>query len=150
MTSRHIYCTTIFDIDCCRGLGKQIWTQSGSNWPEMGQIRVFFQVRFSTFGSIWKKSPDFPHLGTIWPTLGPNVVTQVVVYIFLQVNNNKNAVVCILRQMWIQFVTFTVIYTIHCHCYYSFTLGMFIYNVTLKGRGRGLEYENRSNRARLG
>ena len=29
--------------------GDQIWPQSGSDWPEMGQIWGFFQIRFSTF-----------------------------------------------------------------------------------------------------
>ena len=50
----------------------------------MGQIRGFFQIRFSTFGLvepnvlnlIWKKFPDLSHLGSIWPTLGSNLVTQ--------------------------------------------------------------------------
>ena len=32
--------------------GDQIWTQNGSDWPQMGQIRDFFRSDFSTF---WRK-----------------------------------------------------------------------------------------------
>ena len=34
--------------------GDQIWPQSGSDLPEMGQFREFFQIRFSTF---WLSEP---------------------------------------------------------------------------------------------
>ena len=44
--------------------GDQIWTQSESDWPQMGQIRGYFQIRFSTrHGADLKKSPDLSHLG---------------------------------------------------------------------------------------
>ena len=45
--------------------GYQIWPQSGSDWPQMGQIREIFRS-------------DSVHLGPIWPTLGPNLVTVLI------------------------------------------------------------------------
>ena len=36
------------------GHGGQIWAQSGSDWPQMGQIRGLFQIRFNTF---WLTEP---------------------------------------------------------------------------------------------
>ena len=44
-----------FTNDCI--LGDQIWTQNGSDWPQMGQIRVFSRSDFSAFGApnlTWK------------------------------------------------------------------------------------------------
>ena len=37
----------------------QIWNQSVSDWPEMGQIRDFFKSDFSTFGSQIGQIRDF-------------------------------------------------------------------------------------------
>ena len=48
------------------------WVQKGSNWPQMGQIRDFFRSDFSTF---WH-CPDLSHLGSIWPTLCPNLASR--------------------------------------------------------------------------
>ena len=53
--------------------GCQIWSQSGSNWPRIGQIKIFFfRSNFSIFwlGDLIKVH-DLSHLGLIWPTLGP-------------------------------------------------------------------------------
>ena len=47
--------------------GCQIWAQSGSVWPQMGQIRDFFRSDFSTLSQNVPKSdlknfPDLSHL----------------------------------------------------------------------------------------
>ena len=42
------------------GLGHQIWTQNGSDWPQMGQIRDFFRSDFNTF---WRF--DWPQMKQI-------------------------------------------------------------------------------------
>ena len=36
-------------------LGDQIWTQNGSDWPQMGHIPDFFRSDFSTFWRICAK-----------------------------------------------------------------------------------------------
>ena len=49
-------------------LGDLIWTQNGSDWPQMGKIRDFFRSDFSTFcrcakmywNLIWKSHEFFP------------------------------------------------------------------------------------------
>ena len=59
-------------ISGCRVRGCQIWAQSVSNWPKMGQIQGFFQIRFSTF---WLTEPkctesdlkNIPDLSNLWP-----------------------------------------------------------------------------------
>ena len=50
----------------CLVLGHQIWAQSGSDWPQMGKIRDFFQIRF-WLGDL-KKSLD---LGENMTHFGP-------------------------------------------------------------------------------
>ena len=67
--------------------GDQIWAQSWSDWPQMGQTRVFFkdQIQYiaahraKKYWILSQKVPDLSHLSRIWPTLGPNLVTLVLV-----------------------------------------------------------------------
>ena len=60
--------------------GCQIWAQSGSDWPQMGQIQDFFRSDSVHFGSARQnvlklilKSPRFSHLEPIKPTIGQNL-----------------------------------------------------------------------------
>ena len=65
--------------------------KTGSDWPQIGQIRRIFLIRFSTFwlteltepkctGSDLKKSPEFYHWGLNWPTLGLTLVSLIYSY----------------------------------------------------------------------
>ena len=50
------------------------FTQTGSDWPQMGQIRDFFRSYFSTFWlteSFPEKVPYLFNLDPIWPIWGP-------------------------------------------------------------------------------
>ena len=56
--------------------GDRIWVQS---WPQMTNLGLFqirFQYILARWNMIWKFT-DLSHLGSIWPTLGPNLVTMV-------------------------------------------------------------------------
>ena len=55
--------------------GCQIWAQSGSVWPQMGQIRDQTSVHLCFV-------PDSSHLGQIWPTLSPNRIPIMVAHGF--------------------------------------------------------------------
>ena len=61
-------------------LDDRIWAQTGSDWPQKGHIRDFL-TSVSVYLNKWVKThwsekvPDVSHLGPIWPTLGPNLVT---------------------------------------------------------------------------
>ena len=95
--------------------GCRILANSRSDWPKWDKSGIFFQIRFSTLkwvriapspgiffrydsvhfrsvsqnvlNLIWKKSPDLSHFGSIWPTLGPNLVTQVRTYVMRGVSD---------------------------------------------------------------
>ena len=61
----------------------QIWSQSGSDWPQIGHIWDFFRSDFSVFWcraprctEIWsEKIPYLLHFWPIWLTLEPHVAT---------------------------------------------------------------------------
>ena len=64
------------------GPGCPIWPKRGLNWPQMEQIRDFFQIRFQYILALvrqnvrkydLKKDPDLSHLGLIGPNLEPNL-----------------------------------------------------------------------------
>ena len=64
-------CTYLCDV-----LGQLILTLSGSNWPQMGQIRGFFQIRFSTFARqmYWIWSEKNPRICPIWGQFDPLLI----------------------------------------------------------------------------
>ena len=74
--SRHISEICIFQgismrqpVSCPLLTRDQIWAQSGSDWPQMGQIRGVFSCC-----EIWcEKVCDLSHLCPIWPSLWPSL-----------------------------------------------------------------------------
>ena len=62
--------------------GWQVWLQSGSDWPQMGQIRGFFRSDFRTFGSSthFGAKPTIPALDTSYlrdVRIGPSFNSQI-------------------------------------------------------------------------
>ena len=83
--SENNYYCLLCQTSCSRKmvLHQNIWSRSGSDFPQMGQITYFFRSNFGTFRLtqsicteiVSEKVKEFYNMGLIWPTLEPILIT---------------------------------------------------------------------------
>ena len=151
---RHYYCEDVWLCDeqwsvdnwCIRQKvvrlyrRTQIWAQSGSDLPQMGQIRGFFQIRFSTFWrpapkcteSDLKKIPGFVPFGANLTHFGPKSVHAVLYVCFI---HNRSSPFWLGEVLRINSMSFSLSLCLYCFPDYKWRLVHFIGLLWFYGSG---------------